>query len=114
MELYREFFKLIGELNKEDVPYAVVGGIAMAFYDIPRFTKDIDIIGRPSYMGKYASIFKKLGYIEPADPWTFNNTNITLHRSDLIQMKRLRNSDQDKVDIRRLQNESNRESFEGN
>jgi hypothetical protein len=37
MELYDEFFQLIQALNDAGVTYAVVGGIAMAFHDEPRF-----------------------------------------------------------------------------
>ncbi len=150
MELFREFFKIIGELNKEHVPYAVVGGVALAFYDLPRFTKDIDILGTPAHIEKYENALNSLGYFRSADPWTFQNTNMTLHRfvkpgddqelivvdllighetfheriiqdavsddsyvgrvkianrEDLICLKKLRNSDQDKLDIKRLLNE---------
>jgi hypothetical protein len=150
MELFREFFKIIGELNKQKAPYAVVGGVALAFYDLPRFTKDIDILGTPAHIEKYENALTALGYFRSADPWTFQNTNMTLHRfvkpgddqelvvvdllighesfheriiqdavsddsyvgrvkianrEDLICLKKLRNSDQDKLDIKRLLNE---------
>jgi hypothetical protein len=155
MELFREFFKIIGELNKEHAPYAVIGGIALAFYDLPRFTKDIDILGNPASIGKYEKAFKTLGYFRSAEPWTFAKTNMTLHRfvkpgddqeliivdlligheadheriihdavsdesyigtvkianrEDLIRLKRLRNSEQDQLDIKRLLNEQDRKS----
>ena len=35
----------VGELAKQDdIDWALVGGVAMAMYDSPRLTKDVDII----------------------------------------------------------------------
>ncbi len=36
---FKEFIEL---LNKNDVKYLVVEGLALAFHGYPRFTKDID------------------------------------------------------------------------
>ena len=80
MELYREFFAVIGALNKKGLDYSVVGGIALAFHAQPRFTRDIDILARPIDLPVYKEIFKGLGYQDLSKPLTFQNTNITLHR----------------------------------
>ena len=80
MELFREFFALIRKLNEAGVEYAVVGGVALAFHAQPRFTKDIDILAKPTDLAAYERIFAGLGYFKTATPWTFANTNITLHR----------------------------------
>jgi len=80
MELFREFFAVIEGLNQEGLAYSVVGGIALAFHSQPRFTRDIDILGKPTDLERYRSIFAKLGYAEAGKPWTFQQTNITLHR----------------------------------
>lgn len=80
MELYREFFSLVRKLNEAGIEYAVVGGIALAFHAQPRFTKDIDILAKPIDLEAYERILAELGYIKTAMPWTFSNTNITLHR----------------------------------
>lgn len=149
MNLFDEFFKIVGNFEQVGLKYAVVGGIAMAFHDQPRFTKDIDILVLPEDLEKITTIFEKIGYFESSAPWTFKNTNLTLHRfmkteggdfltvdilvgneerhrevvknsleeksekgvvkiankNDLIWMKRMRNSDQDKVDIKGLEND---------
>lgn len=149
MNLFDEFFTIVENFEKMGLKYAVVGGIAMAFHDQPRFTKDIDILVLPEDLEKIAIIFEKIGYFESAAPWTFKNTNLTLHRfmkiegedflvvdilvgeeekhknvvkhslveksekgvvriadkNDLIWMKKMRDSDQDKVDIKRLEND---------
>ncbi|MFT5836659.1 MAG: hypothetical protein ACI9ZV_000155 [Candidatus Azotimanducaceae bacterium] len=80
MELYREFYAVINGLNQAGLAYSVVGGIALAFHAQPRFTRDIDILARPADLPRYQEVFQGMGYSELAKPWTFNNTNITLHR----------------------------------
>jgi hypothetical protein len=49
VELYREFFAIIAALNQRGLDYSVVGGIAMAFHDLPRFTRDIEKLGWDNY-----------------------------------------------------------------
>ncbi len=154
MNLYDEFFALIPHLNTLGVRYAVIGGIAMAFHGRPRFTRDIDVLIHPEDIELVRMAFQRLNYRETAAPWTFRNTNLTLHRflkvageeemivdvllantpdhqqiiaravqtdaevgpvrvaakDDLIRLKSSRNSDQDQVDIRGLQDDSDRES----
>lgn len=39
MDLYEEFFLIVKTLNKKKVRFALVGGLALAFYDRPRFTR---------------------------------------------------------------------------
>ncbi len=149
MDLYDEFFSIMRGFNKRGLKYAVVGGIAMAFHENPRFTRDIDILVLPEDIEEIRKIIEDLDYFESSPPWTFENTKLTLHRfmktmdedhllvdiltgnedryeeiidksvsaeshegiiriadkNDIIWMKKLRNSNQDKVDIRKLEND---------
>lgn len=146
MELFDEFFRIIKAFNSRRIKYAIVGGIAMSFYDYPRFTKDIDILTVTSEVPKIIPVLSKLGYEKSAQPWKFTKTKITLHRfakiekdhvlpldmlvgeenihrnivqhavrlkskhgiikmaskEDLIKLKSIRNSAQDKIDIKKL------------
>jgi hypothetical protein len=146
MELFEEFFKIVKKFNLGRIKYAIVGGIAMSFYDEPRYTKDIDILINPADLNKIKTILATLGYEESTKPWKFNKTKITLYRfvkidknvvlpldilageevfhqnilknaiklkskygfvkiankKDLIKLKTIRNSDQDKIDIIKL------------
>ena len=68
MELYKEFFHLIRKLNEQEASYSVVGGIALAFHSLPRFTRDIDILGVKEDIEKYGQIFTELGYISLVSP----------------------------------------------
>ncbi len=47
--------------------------------------KDIDFLLLAEDIDHLKSILKKLGYIFEASPWTFKNTNITLHRLTKIE-----------------------------
>ena len=44
MNVFEEFNRLVKELETRKVKYALVGGVAAAFYTEPRFTKDIDLL----------------------------------------------------------------------
>lgn len=154
MNVFEEFPKIISAFEDEDLRYALVGGVAMAFHDEPRFTKDIDILLLPEDIAKLEKILSMNGYVESTTPWTFKNVDITLHRflkieekehlqldvltanekrskqiiknaleaeseqgivrvatkKDLIWMKKQRDSDQDKVDIKKLEDDKNEEN----
>jgi len=152
MNVFFEFYKIVQHLQREKIAYALVGGVAMAFYTVPRFTEDIDILIWTGDLEKVKSILGREGYIVRAVPWTFKDTKTTLHRflkiadedqmvvdvmatgddrfggvieravvaeseqcgqvrvankTDLVWMKRLRNSEQDQLDIKKLQDEAN-------
>ena len=62
------------------MPYALIGGVAMAFYSAPRFTKDIDIIVKKGDLKNVCNILGRKGYMKSAQPWIFKETKLTLHR----------------------------------
>jgi len=80
MNVFEEFKRLISELEEERVRYALVGGVAMAFYAEPRFTRDIDLLVDTDDFDKVKGVLEKDGYFESASPWTFRNVSIELHR----------------------------------
>ncbi|MDU9050247.1 MAG: hypothetical protein Q3M30_15490 [Candidatus Electrothrix sp. Rat3] len=62
MELFAEFSQLVKELNKEQVDYALCGGLAMAVYAFPRATLDIDILIEPESLEQTKRVAKRLGF----------------------------------------------------
>ncbi len=80
MNSFDEFRLLIADLEKVNIRYALVGGVAMAFYDEPRFTEDIDVIIFTDDLIKFKDLIKTKGYFESTEPWTFPKIDITLHR----------------------------------
>jgi hypothetical protein len=80
MNVFEEFKRLVVELDKQRVRYALVGGVAMAFYTEPRFTRDVDLLVDSTDFDKMKGILEEEGYFESASPWTFLNVGIELHR----------------------------------
>lgn len=80
MNVFDEFTKIIKHIEEQEIQYAIVGGVALAFYIEPRFTQDIDMLLEPRDFMKINIILKENGYFESAEPWTFKNTPLTIHR----------------------------------
>ncbi len=80
MNVFEDFKRLVLELERQKVRYALVGGVAVAFYTEPRFTQDIDLLVDPEDFEKIKDILENEGYFESAAPWTFSNVAIELHR----------------------------------
>jgi hypothetical protein len=80
MNVFEEFKRLVMDLERHKVRYALVGGVAMAFYTEPRFTRDIDLLVDSEDYEKTKGILEKDGYFESASPWTFRKVAIELHR----------------------------------
>ena len=79
MNVFEEFSRLVMDLERHEVRYALIGGIAVAFYTEPRFTRDIDLLIDPEDYEKIRSILQDDGYFESASPWTFREMAIELH-----------------------------------
>lgn len=57
MDLYNEFFSIIKQFKIRKLKYAIIGGIAMAFHESPRFTRDIDILVLPENIKEIADLY---------------------------------------------------------
>jgi hypothetical protein len=80
MNVFLEFHEIVQALEMEKVPYAVIGGVAMAFHSYSRFTKDIDLLTNEGALLQVRAILEKRGYLYAIQPWTFKNNALTLHR----------------------------------
>ncbi len=80
MNVFEEFKRIMLKLDKKEVRYALVGGVAMAFYSEPRFTRDIDLLVQSEDFDRTKRILEEEGYYESASPWRFRNVAIELHR----------------------------------
>ncbi len=80
MNVFYEFHKLAGQLEKAGIPYALIGGVAMAFHTRPRFTRDIDILVKKSGLAQISRILKQAGYRPSAPAWQFKRAKLTLLR----------------------------------
>jgi len=80
MELFEEFSKLVSEFKKENIEYALCGGLAMAVYAFPRATLDIDILIEPQALKKAKSIAKRLGFSFDTGLMKFSGGAIQIYR----------------------------------
>ena len=80
MELFEEFSKLVSEFKKENIEYALCGGLAMAAYAFPRATLDIDILIEPQTLEKAKSIAKRLGFTFDAGLMKFSGGAVQIYQ----------------------------------
>ena len=80
MNVFYEFHKIVQQLQKDGVDYALIGGVAVAFHAEPRFTKDVDFLIRENELVRVSDALKREGYFASASPWTFKDSELTLHR----------------------------------
>ena len=83
-DLYEEFRKLIGALNEHDIDYALCGGLAMAVYDRPRTTIDIDLLISSESLNRTLEIAKGLDYLIRGLDMTFAEGDIEIRRVSKI------------------------------
>ena len=145
--LYDAFFTVVARLHDAGIPYCVIGGFAMAFHDVVRGTRDIDLLILATSLPATTEVMKDLGFQSSGSPFTVGSTHrLEMHRfvqfteeshilvdlaigqdsrtekiversvsidpgngpvrvarvEDLIFLKGLRLSDQDRIDIDRL------------
>ena len=49
-------------LFQEQIPFCLIGAMALGVYGLPRYTSDIDLLADKEHWPKIAPIMKKLGY----------------------------------------------------
>lgn len=80
MDLDQEFFTIVAALEETGIPYAVAGGIALAWHGHPRFTRDIDIVVLAEAMPDATRALHTAGYLPSAPPWRFTSGHFQLAR----------------------------------
>ena len=80
MELFDEFSRLVSEFKKENIEYALCGGLAMAVYAFPRATLDIDILIKPESLEKAKTVAQRLGFTSDAGLMKFSDGAIQIYR----------------------------------
>jgi hypothetical protein len=84
IDLYDEFRKLIAALDEHQIDYALCGGIAMAIYDRPRATVDIDLLILSESLDVVIEIATAFGYTIRSLEMTFSNGAIEIRRVSKI------------------------------
>lgn len=71
MDLIHEFSALIDELNRENVEYAVCGGIAVTIHGYVRTTKDIDFLIRKEDANRVVKLAQQAGFLDDSGNTSF-------------------------------------------
>lgn len=64
MKIEKDYEELLRLLNKHKVKYCIIGAFATAFYALPRYTKDLDILVEPSFLNgqRIIAALKEFGF----------------------------------------------------
>ncbi|MCG5051752.1 MAG: nucleotidyltransferase family protein [Myxococcales bacterium] len=106
MDLASELRAVVGALTAHEIPYALVGGLAVAVWGAPRATKDIDLLIRPESLAGAKSVLAQVGYTLEAGLMDFSD-GMTMAR-----VNKVKDGDLMTVDLLFV-NENLREAWEG-
>lgn len=84
MTLHEELMAVAAILDADGVPYALVGGLAVAVWGAPRATKDIDLLVQPEDVQRGKAAVGRLGFTLPAAPMEFSD-GMVVHRVSKVR-----------------------------
>lgn len=84
LDLYEELRKLIAEFDRHKIDYALCGGIALAIYDHPRATVDIDLLILSESLNGVIEIARTLDYTIRGLDMTFSGGAVEIRRVSKI------------------------------
>jgi hypothetical protein len=84
LDLYEELSKLIAEFDRHQIDYALCGGIALAIYDHPRATVDIDLLILSESLDDVMAIAEALDYTIRGLDMTFTGGAVEIRRVSKI------------------------------
>src|SRR6266550_4612772 len=87
LDLYEELRSVIAALDQHEIDYALCGGIALAIYDRPRATVDIDLLIAADSLDEVVEVAKALEYTVRALDMTFANDTIEIRRVSKIDQE---------------------------
>jgi hypothetical protein len=80
MDIYDELRKLLQRLERDRVPYALCGGLALAVYGIVRATEDIDLLVEEPILPRLRALAEVLGFRFDPKPLVLRGDQITIYR----------------------------------
>jgi hypothetical protein len=87
MDLLIELKQLIEAFDKNNIDYALCGGLALAVYARPRATLDIDIMIDPDLLNTVKKVVETLGFTITAKPMSFKDGAVQIHRMTKIDVE---------------------------
>ena len=62
LDLYRELRRIVDALDRDDIEYALCGGVALAVHGIPRATLDVDLMVQVEDVDRARRALDPVGY----------------------------------------------------
>lgn len=84
MKLVDELKRLVEAFDSNGIEYALCGGLAMAVYDLPRATLDIDLLIKPDDVERARKAAGDVGFTLPASAMEFKGGKVQIHRVSKI------------------------------
>jgi hypothetical protein len=78
LDLYQEFREVIRALDDAGIQYALCGGLAMAIWDEPRATVDIDLLIEEERVDAAMAALVPVGFVVKALPMQFSSGAIVI------------------------------------
>jgi hypothetical protein len=73
LDLFEETMALLNDLEREGVPYAIAGALALAIHGVPRATTDIDLLVRRENVDAVLGVASARGFGVEALPMRFGD-----------------------------------------
>jgi hypothetical protein len=73
LDLFEETMALLADLERDSVPYAIAGALALAIHGVPRATTDIDLLVRPEDVDAILRVARVRGFHVQALPMRFSD-----------------------------------------
>lgn len=84
VDLYEELQTLIAEMDLHEIDYALCGGLALAIYNRPRTTLDIDLLILDDSLPELMEVARALDYTVRGRDMTLANDAIEIRRMSKI------------------------------
>jgi hypothetical protein len=80
MDIFEELRDLLQGLQRDSVPYALWGGLALAVHGIIRATEDIDLLIEETNLPQVRAVAERLGFRLDPTPLDFQNGQLKINR----------------------------------
>lgn len=80
MKILEELKNLTDRFDRDGIDYALCGGLALAVYEMPRATLDIDLMIEPNMLERVQGLAGDLGFTLAATPMEFKGGQVQIHR----------------------------------
>jgi hypothetical protein len=94
LDLHAELRGIVKALNAAEIPYALVGGLAVSIYAVPRATEDVDLLLARENLARTVERLQALGFHRAGEPMS-----VAAGRLDIQRLIKIEGTDLVPVDL---------------